>query len=83
MDLKLLLGGKWVETGEWDEVLSPYDQSPVARVAHAVLMRHSMERPDLRDIAQCRHVDQGRLTAQDAARGHDRRATGQHRPPST
>ena len=33
MDLKLLLGGKWVETGEWDEVLSPYDQSPVARVA--------------------------------------------------
>ncbi len=25
---------------------------PVARVAHSVLMRHSMERPDLRDIAQ-------------------------------
>ena len=25
---------------------------PVARVAHAVLLRHSMERPDLRDIAQ-------------------------------
>ncbi|MCW1886963.1 MotA/TolQ/ExbB proton channel family protein [Luteolibacter flavescens] len=25
---------------------------PVARVAHAILLRHSMERPDLRDIAQ-------------------------------
>lgn len=25
---------------------------PVARVAHAVLLRHTMERPDLRDIAQ-------------------------------
>ncbi|WP_052573834.1 MotA/TolQ/ExbB proton channel family protein [Haloferula sp. BvORR071] len=25
---------------------------PVARVAHSVLLRHSMERPDLRDIAQ-------------------------------
>lgn len=33
MDLKLLVGGEWVETGEWDEVLSPYDQSLVARVA--------------------------------------------------
>ena len=33
MDLKLLVGGQWVETGEWDEVLSPYDQSLVARVA--------------------------------------------------
>ena len=33
MDLKLLVGGQWIETGEWDEVLSPYDQSLVARVA--------------------------------------------------
>lgn len=33
MDYKLLVGGEWVETGEWDEVLSPYDQSLVARVA--------------------------------------------------
>ena len=33
MDYELLVGGKWVETGEWDEVLSPYDQSLVARVA--------------------------------------------------
>ncbi len=33
MDYKLLMGGEWIETGEWDEVLSPYDRSPVARVA--------------------------------------------------
>ncbi len=33
MDYKLLLGGEWIETGDWGEVLSPYDQSPVARVA--------------------------------------------------
>lgn len=33
MDYELLIGGKWVETGEWDEVLSPYDQTLVARVA--------------------------------------------------
>ncbi|MFM9044736.1 MAG: aldehyde dehydrogenase family protein [Solirubrobacterales bacterium] len=36
MDYKLLVGGEWVETGEWDEVLSPYDQSLVARVAQGV-----------------------------------------------
>jgi acyl-CoA reductase-like NAD-dependent aldehyde dehydrogenase len=29
----LFLAGKWVETGEWDEVLSPYSGEPVARVA--------------------------------------------------
>lgn len=33
MDHKLLLAGDWIETGEWDEVKSPYDQSPVGRVA--------------------------------------------------
>ena len=33
MDHKLLLAGEWIETGDWDEVLSPWDQSPVARVA--------------------------------------------------
>ncbi|HMT05363.1 MAG TPA: aldehyde dehydrogenase family protein [Solirubrobacterales bacterium] len=33
MDHKLLLAGEWIETGQWDEVLSPWDQSPVARVA--------------------------------------------------
>nr|HNH87505.1 aldehyde dehydrogenase family protein [Solirubrobacterales bacterium] len=33
MDHKLLLAGEWVETGVWDEVLSPWDQSPIARVA--------------------------------------------------
>ncbi len=30
---KLLLGGEWVESGQWVEVASPYDGSPVARVA--------------------------------------------------
>lgn len=32
---KLLIDGEWIETGEWIEVLSPYDASPVARVAKA------------------------------------------------
>jgi acyl-CoA reductase-like NAD-dependent aldehyde dehydrogenase len=32
---KLLLGGEWVETGDWVEVSSPYDGSTVARVAQA------------------------------------------------
>ena len=29
---KLLIGGEWVETGEWIEVLSPYDGTLVGRV---------------------------------------------------
>jgi len=33
MDHKLLLAGEWIETGDWDEVKSPYDQSPIGRVA--------------------------------------------------
>jgi acyl-CoA reductase-like NAD-dependent aldehyde dehydrogenase len=32
-DHKLLAGGEWIETGEWAEVKSPYDGSPVGRVA--------------------------------------------------
>ncbi len=32
-DHELLAAGEWVETGEWDEVLSPYDGSLVGRVA--------------------------------------------------
>ena len=32
---KLLLGGKWVETGEWHEVRSPYSGEVVGRVAKA------------------------------------------------
>ncbi|MGH2728042.1 MAG: aldehyde dehydrogenase family protein, partial [Actinomycetota bacterium] len=31
----LLIGGEWIETGEWIEVQSPYDGSRVARVAKA------------------------------------------------
>jgi acyl-CoA reductase-like NAD-dependent aldehyde dehydrogenase len=33
VDHKLLAAGEWVETGEWDEVLSPYDAAVVGRVA--------------------------------------------------
>ncbi|MDQ3122805.1 MAG: aldehyde dehydrogenase family protein [Actinomycetota bacterium] len=32
---KLLIGGEWVETGEWIEVLSPYDGASVGRVPKA------------------------------------------------
>lgn len=34
-DHKLLAAGEWQETGEWDEVKSPYDGSVVGRVAQA------------------------------------------------
>ncbi|HEX4669004.1 MAG TPA: aldehyde dehydrogenase family protein [Solirubrobacterales bacterium] len=33
VDHKLLVAGEWVETGKWGEVESPYDGSPVGRVA--------------------------------------------------
>jgi acyl-CoA reductase-like NAD-dependent aldehyde dehydrogenase len=33
VDRKLLAAGEWLETGDWDEVLSPYDGTPVGRVA--------------------------------------------------
>jgi acyl-CoA reductase-like NAD-dependent aldehyde dehydrogenase len=33
VDHKLLAGGVWTETGEWDDVPSPYDGSTVGRVA--------------------------------------------------
>ncbi len=32
VDHKLLAAGEWAETGEWDEVLSPYDGTVVGRV---------------------------------------------------
>jgi acyl-CoA reductase-like NAD-dependent aldehyde dehydrogenase len=35
IERKLLLGGEWVETGEWLEVASPYDGSAVGRVPSA------------------------------------------------
>jgi acyl-CoA reductase-like NAD-dependent aldehyde dehydrogenase len=34
-DHKLLAAGEWMETGEWDEVRSPYDGAVVGRVAQA------------------------------------------------
>ena len=34
-DRMLLVDGEWVETGDWVEVASPFDGSPVARVAKA------------------------------------------------
>jgi acyl-CoA reductase-like NAD-dependent aldehyde dehydrogenase len=33
IDHKLLAAGEWKATGDWGEVLSPYDQTPVGRVA--------------------------------------------------
>ena len=33
VDHKLLVAGEWVQSGEWAEVKSPYDGSPVGRVA--------------------------------------------------
>lgn len=33
VDHKLLVAGEWMETGEWDEVRSPYDGTVVGRVA--------------------------------------------------
>ncbi|HEY0319014.1 MAG TPA: aldehyde dehydrogenase family protein [Solirubrobacterales bacterium] len=33
VDHKLLAAGEWIETGEWAEVRSPYDGTPVGRVA--------------------------------------------------
>jgi acyl-CoA reductase-like NAD-dependent aldehyde dehydrogenase len=33
VDHELLAAGEWTETGEWGEVKSPYDGSPVGRVA--------------------------------------------------
>ena len=33
IDHKLLAAGEWLETGDWDEVQSPYDGTPVGRVA--------------------------------------------------
>jgi acyl-CoA reductase-like NAD-dependent aldehyde dehydrogenase len=33
VDHKLLAAGEWIETGEWDEVRSPYDGAAVGRVA--------------------------------------------------
>src|SRR5829696_2281419 len=35
VDHKLLAAGEWIETGEWDEVRSPYDGTPVGRVPQA------------------------------------------------
>ncbi len=33
VDHELLAAGEWIATGEWAEVLSPYDETPVGRVA--------------------------------------------------
>jgi acyl-CoA reductase-like NAD-dependent aldehyde dehydrogenase len=33
IDHDLLLAGEWLQTGEWEEVASPYDGSAVGRVA--------------------------------------------------
>jgi acyl-CoA reductase-like NAD-dependent aldehyde dehydrogenase len=45
VDHKLLAAGEWIDTGEWAEVQSPYDGSPVGRVAQgdAELANRSIE----------------------------------------
>ncbi|MBV8597396.1 MAG: aldehyde dehydrogenase family protein, partial [Actinobacteria bacterium] len=35
MDERLLVGGEWIETGEWLDVTSPYSRDVVGRVAKA------------------------------------------------
>ena len=35
LERRLLIGGEWVETGEWLEVRSPYSGETVGRVAQA------------------------------------------------
>ena len=35
IEKRLLIGGEWVETGEWVEVRSPYSSDVVGRVAKA------------------------------------------------
>jgi acyl-CoA reductase-like NAD-dependent aldehyde dehydrogenase len=47
-DHKLLAAGEWIETGEWDEVKSPYDGSPVGRVAQGdeALVKRAIEAAD-------------------------------------
>ncbi len=35
LEKRLLIGGEWVETGEWGEVRSPYSRAVVGRVAKA------------------------------------------------
>src|SRR5205823_884952 len=35
VERKLLIGGEWVETGEWLEVRSPYSGEVIGRVAKA------------------------------------------------
>jgi acyl-CoA reductase-like NAD-dependent aldehyde dehydrogenase len=45
VDHELFAAGEWSTTGEWAEVLSPYDQSPVGRVAQgdAALANRAIE----------------------------------------
>src|ERR1044072_7010975 len=47
-DLKLIVAGERVETGEWQEVLSPYDESVVGRVpvGDAALVEKAIDAAD-------------------------------------
>ena len=35
LERKLLIGGEWIETGDWIDVASPYSGETVGRVAKA------------------------------------------------
>ena len=62
IERKLLIGGEWVETGEWIEVRSPYDGSLVGRVAKGGA-EHAR-----------RAVDAAALALVDPVPGHERAA---------
>jgi acyl-CoA reductase-like NAD-dependent aldehyde dehydrogenase len=66
IDHKLLAAGEWLETGDWAEVLSPYDESVIGRVAQgdadlvdraAVAARSAFETADFPEHARAAVLD--------------------------
>jgi acyl-CoA reductase-like NAD-dependent aldehyde dehydrogenase len=66
VDHKLLAAGEWRETGDWVEVISPYDESVVGRVAKgdaalvdraAVAAQEAFESADFRQHARAEVLD--------------------------
>ncbi len=66
IDYKLLAGGEWIETGDWGEVRSPYDETIVGRVAQgdeatveraAAAAQAAFERDDFPQYARAAVLD--------------------------
>jgi acyl-CoA reductase-like NAD-dependent aldehyde dehydrogenase len=66
VDHELLIAGDWAETGDWDEVLSPYDGTVVGRVARgdaalvdraAIAARAAFESGDFRQHERAAVLD--------------------------